>query len=198
MASIKYAHIVKNLPPMPDEDPGRRELLDRVKQEILSAQPDDQLSDDGVHALVKQMSANIAAILEHEKTAVAGKPYASELTRTYIQLRILKDIIKDWLSSTHLLFEAYEELMLSQLENEGLTTLKMSGGGGITTFAEPYASVEDSEAFRLWCLANGFEHDMHLHPMRRQSLVKEMLLNGEPEPPGIKTFAKTIIRVSKP
>lgn len=44
----------------------------------------------------------------------------------------------------------------------------------------------------------GLVNQLQLWPGTMASLVKEMLLSGEPEPPGVTTYSKTTVRVLKP
>lgn len=196
----KYAHVTKDLPRLPTVEPERRDLVAAVQAEILASpkEGNGNLTPLHVATIRHEMQQRIRALLQHEKTAIAGRPYASEFARVYTELRILHDDIKDWLSSTQLLLDAYQDLMLKQFEVEGISSLRMADGGSVSTYSEPFAQVKDREAFRRWCLEHGFQLDMHLHPSKIQSILKEMLLAGETEPPGIEVYAKAMVRLNKP
>jgi hypothetical protein len=194
----KYAHVTKDLPRLPTVEPERRDIVVAVQKEILDPTTDGHLTPLQAANIRYTLQKGIRELLQHEKTACAGKPYAAEFARVYTELRILKDDVTDWLSSIQLLLDAYQELMCNQFEAEGISSLRMADGGSVSTFSEPFAQVRDREAFRQWCLANGFQLEMHLHPSKAQAILKELLLAGETEPPGIEVFAKTMIRLNKP
>jgi hypothetical protein len=196
----KYAHVTRTLPKLPLVEPERRDIVEAVKAEILAppSENNGHLSQREVVNLQFEMQQRIRRLLQHLKVATEGRSQASEFARVYTELRVLKDDITTWLQSTQLLLDGYQDLMLAQFENEGLSSLRMLDGGSISTYSEPYAQVKDREKFRQWCLHNGFQLDMHLHSSKTQAILKELLLAGETEPDGIEVFAKTMVRLNKP
>lgn len=196
----KYAHVLASRPDLqrlPGVEPERRSIVDEVKLDILKPpQVDDPVSyplDDLLHEMDQQMKV----ICRMEVRSTGGRRYAAEFARVYAELRKIKDQIAHWESSVNLLLDAFTELMIDQFENEGIASLRMDDGGAVATHGEPYPQVYDRETFRLWCLGEGLARDMHLHPKKTESLVKEILLNGNPEPPGVKVWVKTMIRLTK-
>lgn len=190
----KYAHVVNTLPKFPGDDPERRELIERVKAEILAPPNEDDPSVD-IRPTIDNIERYIKIVMQAEKRAAAGKPYASEFARVYAELRMIRDRIGSWDSSVGLLIEAYQELMTEQLEVEGTTSLTLASGQTVSTFLEPYSQVFDKEVYRLWCIEEGLDRQMSLPWPTTNSLTKARLLAGEPEPPGVKLFVKTQVRL---
>lgn len=189
----KYAHVVNTLPKFPGDDPERRELIERVKAEILAPSNDDESID--VRLLVDNLEHYIKVIVQAEKRAAAGKPWAAEFARIYAELRMIRDRIGSWDSSVGLLLEAYQILLTEQMECEGIGGLTLANGQPISTYLEPYAQIIDKEAHRLWALSEGLEKQMCLPWATSNSLAKQHLLAGEPEPPGLKIYAKAKVRL---
>lgn len=123
---------------------------------------------------------------------------AGELAYEYRRLRAQKEEIERVVSDVTLEMEAYSQLMVEQFEVEGVFTVKLStDGSSISVQYEPHAVIEDKEAFRVWCLANGFEKEMVLPWMSANSFVKELLLAGETDPPGVTTHSRPKIVLRK-
>ena len=59
-----------------------------------------------------------------------------------------------------------------------------------------FLQVVDREAFRLWCDADpDLRRKMTLPWQTTNSLTKQLLLDGQPEPPGVTIWAKTTVRM---
>jgi len=122
---------------------------------------------------------------------------ASHLASVYADIRAEKDVVQSVMAEVQVRLDAIEELLIAQYEAEGTTFLRLEDGISVGVNVEPVATVEDPEAFRLWCLANGYERRMTLHPSTIQAVVKERLAEGEPEPPGITSYARPKITLRK-
>ena len=81
------------------------------------------------------------------------------------------------------------------MDTEEISSIKLDSGRSISTWMEPYPQVTDAEAFRLWCIENGLERSLRLWPSTTASLVKQRLMDGKPEPPGITIYAKSVVRL---
>src|SRR5688572_20066949 len=130
------------------------------------------------------------------KDAMAADPdfkrHASYLAAKYAALRDEKEEIQAALYDVNLRLEATTQLMADQFENEGIASLKTDSGRSISVYLEPHPQVVDKEAFRRWCDADpDLRLKMMLWPATTAKLVKDRLLEGEPEPPGVTTFAMT-------
>lgn len=160
----KYDEVLPNLPKLLAEAP-RQEKIDQEKAKVVVREP-------------------------------------SLMAESYIALRAAKDGLKAQLSSVELKIEAYEQLLTESQENQedgwgryGVkdNALRLPTGDTIRIQPEPYGKVVDKEAFRLWCIANGYERQLQLWPSTMNALVKERLLAGEPEPDGTEAFSYTKI-----
>lgn len=124
----------------------------------------------------------------------------------YVTLRAKEAELKAELSKIHLAMEALEQLLTESQEIQAAgwgdygvkeNALRLPTGETIRVQPEPYAYVKDKEAFRQWAIANGYERQMTLPWQTTNTLVKERLLQGEPEPDGCEAFCKTKIVLVK-
>lgn len=129
------------------------------------------------------------AIRAHENF----KPHASHLASLYVDAREQKAALEEEMYQVNLLLTALEQMTVEQYEVEGTNSIRLDSGASVSVQMEPYAQVQDREVFRQWCVAQGLENLMSIPWQTTNSLTKERLLNGEPEPPGVKAFAKAKI-----
>jgi hypothetical protein len=57
--------------------------------------------------------------------------------------------------------------------------------------------VEDKQAYRNWCVENGYEEALCLPWQTTNAITSERLVEGLPEPTGVKSFKQTIVVVRK-
>lgn len=221
----KYAAVLGRLPAL-GIDPSRREAV-TTAQEQIKAPWIEGAEDKTPRQIMQVLDSFIHELVVLKKHQTAGKPYAAEYARAYAECRAIRDRIAEWDTAFGLLVEAYQWLMIEQMTVEGVTSLTLANGQPIHTHEEPQAKVDDSEAFRRWCLAppdrcmrcdgtaDGVIHDelvgdptyhifepggglsnkLALAWGTTNALTKEMLLNGEAEPPGISVWKKTVVRL---
>ncbi|MCR4300852.1 MAG: hypothetical protein NUV51_04515 [Sulfuricaulis sp.] len=193
----KYSHVIDKLPRLGMVEPERRDLVEAVKAEIL-APPDDGENLPWVLDLdraLDMIETHVRELLRLVKRSTAGRPRAAEFARAYADCRDMAARIGEWESSLNLLTEAFQQLMVDQMEVEGVTSMKLVSGRPVSTYLEPYAQVTDKETFRLWCVAQGLERQMALPWGTANALTKARLLEGEPEPDGVTCYAKTKVRL---
>lgn len=159
----KYDAVLPGLKPLPPSDLSYQEKVERVKADV-------------------------------------GLRQADELAEAYIALRHEKKAVEKQLYDVNLRIEAHEQLLAESQERGGAgwgeygvkeNALRLSSGDTVRIQREPYGQVRDKEAFRLWCIANGYERQLQLWPTTMNAVCKERLMVGEPEPDGCETFAKT-------
>jgi hypothetical protein len=112
--------------------------------------------------------------------------HASSLAAEYTNVRREKDGIEKTLSDCQVRLDAVFQMMCEQFEVEGTKAITLENGDNVRIQPKIYASVVDAEVFRLWCLEQGLERQMTLHPQTAKSLINQRLFEGDPEPPGTK------------
>jgi hypothetical protein len=121
---------------------------------------------------------------------------SSALLQKYFEARNDRDRVQIALYDANLRLEAVQQLLIRQMEADNISSIRLAAGLGVSTWNEPLAQVRDPEAFRLWCLEQGLERKMTLHPSSIQSLVRKRLEAAEEEPPGIVIYSKPVIRLA--
>ncbi len=200
----KYAEVCKGLPSLPGVEPERKDVVEAVKTAIRTAQPTEFAGDEfdryvshdrELREALDVIDGQFKRIIAIQKSACAGRPWASEFGKGWADMRMIDNRLKGWQSSINLLTEAYLWLMVEQLEVEGMTSVELVDGRKTSTHLEPYAQIVDPEAFRLWCLERGHERAMVLPWGTVNSMVKDMLIAGEEPPPSLKVWAKTAVKL---
>ena len=128
---------------------------------------------------------------EKENIPVGTTPV--ELAKMYRQRRKAKDELDAKLSIAEVELTAVVQRIAVVFEAQDVTSIKLDDGSSVSLQPEPYAQIEDREAFRAWCQTNGFERAMILPWQTMNALTKERLLSGEAEPDGVKAFSRTKI-----
>jgi hypothetical protein len=119
-----------------------------------------------------------------------------QLCEHMVATRAQKDQLNSALEDLNTELEALNQLMLEELETEGLTSIKTEQG----TFYiqdEPYASVQSKTELIAWVKETGQEELLSLNYMTLSSLTKGRLEAGENPPRGVNVFLKSTIRTRK-
>lgn len=95
--------------------------------------------------------------------------------------RILYDINLELTAITQMLIDRYEI--------DGITSTRLDTGETVSIQYEPYAVVEDKEKVWQWCKDNGYEREMQLNWKTLNAITKERLLQGQPEPDGVRAHS---------
>jgi hypothetical protein len=134
------------------------------------------------------------------------------MAQEYVKRRKEKDVAEALVSLLNLEIEAISQMLVAsqELGEEGWgaygaadNALRLTTGDGIRLQPEIYPVVSDKAAFRDWCVGGPqlasmkLGAKMALPPKDMSDLVKDRLLNGQPEPDGIKVFVKTKIVYSE-
>lgn len=138
-----------------------------------------------------KINARKAEIIEGDPL---GTNRASLLAAKYVAVRKQKAEVNKLLRDVNLELEAYGQLISDAFEREGVTNMKLAAGVRVESHLEPYAQVTDRDAFRLWCIEQGLERSLQLPWGTTNSLVKERLVAGAPEPPGVSAFMKSKVK----
>lgn len=193
----KYAGVIGKLPKFPNVAPERADVIDALRNIILAppAEGEEILGADERDALINSLQRDFRRLLELEKRTTAGKPWAASFTRAYVEMRDIDNLLKAWDSAVSLLLETYQALMCDQMENEGIKSMKLPSGQPVSTWEEPYATVEDREEYRQWCIKNGLERSMMLPWPTTNAMAKERLILGQEPQDGVKIWSKTKVRL---
>lgn len=120
----------------------------------------------------------------------------SSLVHAYVQQRSEVDEMKRRLKQGNLFIEALAQMLVDQMDDEDVTSVKIPGAA-VRVQIEPYAQVRNKEAFRIWCIENGLETSLALPWSATNSITKERLLEGKPEPDGVEAFQKSKIVMTR-
>lgn len=132
----------------------------------------------------------VLALKEEIQDAPEFQRQAGVIARAYAVLRREAEAKAAELSEVKLRLAAVMLLMIEQFEVEGERGMTLSNGDKVRWQPEPHLIIADKERFRLWCLEQRLERDMVLPWGKANKLVKDMLVAGEPEPPGAECFAR--------
>lgn len=119
-----------------------------------------------------------------------GNLTASFLAGLYIDYRQQKEQKEEELKEVNELIAAVSELITVVYEEEDVTSVKTSIGKSVSVQSEPVGKVVDKQAFWKWCRENDLQEQMHLAYQTMNTLMKERLLKGEPEPEGVKAYVR--------
>lgn len=119
--------------------------------------------------------------------------HASSLAARYLKVRAEKEKLEAEMYDVNLELTAVEQLLIDQYEVEGTTKVTLETGESIAVQPEPYAQVQNKDEFRQWCLEQGLGNLMSIPWATTNMMTKQRLLEGQPEPPGVKAFIKSKI-----
>jgi hypothetical protein len=161
----KYDAALTDIPKAPAEDNAYQAKVETVKATLRHLKP------------TELMAAYIAARAEKERVE-------RELYNTTLSLVALTQLLDD---SQEAGAEGWGQYGVSD------ASLRLVNGDTLRIERKPSGVVQDKEAFRLWCLAHGYEAQMHLWPTRASAVVTERLVAGEELPDGTDVFSKAKI-----
>lgn len=144
--------------------------------------------DPGIGGHRERVNEAKTEITEREPTGLAAR---------YAGVRAEMKSAKDMVSVIQVQLDACSELLVDQFEAEGITSLKMKDGSSVRVDVKPINVTKDREGFRLWCIEEGLQKEMHLHPGTARTMMCNMLLAGEDIPPGLEAFMKDKIVFTK-
>jgi uncharacterized protein (DUF2164 family) len=158
--------------------------------------------EDVVHALPRWTPTNepsrqekLDAVAAALKASPEGDTVAT-LAGVYARYRRMREELEKQEAEVNLYLEVISEQMALKFEEQGVEALR-TGTFKVSVYLEPYASVEDRDTFRQWCLDEGLERSLQLPWQTLNSLTKARLLDGRPEPAGVTVYAKPKIRLEK-
>ena len=179
----KYEAVIGGLEPLPPENPSYQEKVNAYKAEISAA--------------VVHTPESLAQVYEKIRRGT-GNPIDKDFLETLIEL-LGDDGISDLKSECDKRMLAVEQMLATSHDGDepgwGMygandNAVRLPGGSSISIEKEPTGKVEDKEAFRKWCIADGLENSLQLWPSTMNAIVKKRCLDGLPEPDGIKIYSK--------
>lgn len=136
-----------------------------------------------------------------------GPQKPETLARAYAALCLEDEKVKAAQYDVNLRFAALEQMIAASQDAKedgwgkygaAENMIRLENGGSIRVQVEPYGQVRDKEAFRQWCIANGYERQLQLWPSTMNTLCKERLLEAQPLPEGCDAFQKTKVIYTAP
>lgn len=109
-----------------------------------------------------------------------------------------KEGLEELLYECNMQMTAIEQMLVDQYELEDTDSIRLDTGFTVAVQREPYAQVQGREEFRQWCIDEGLENLFMLPWMTTNKITKERLLDGQPEPPGVKAFTRSKIVLRNP
>lgn len=155
--------------------------------EVVKTLPKLPASDAGFQ---EKVVARKRELIENDPLKMRS---AAALASEYRRLRDAKDEVEKVESRLNLEIEAISQLLVEQYEADGTSSIALATGGSVSTQLEPYAQVTDRDVVREWAVKEGLERQLALPWQTANALVKDRLLKGEPEPPGMKAYVRTKI-----
>lgn len=123
---------------------------------------------------------------------------ADQITATYIQLRDRKKALeqkhKDELRPLNDAMDQLEIVALQHLQGNQMKSMATESGTAFITTRRSY-KIEDREAFRSWCEANGRTDFLEARPAK--TAIDEYIEAGNALPPGLGTSADVAVQFRK-
>ena len=136
--------------------------------------------------------------VDEVKTGIRAQQLSpSTIAQTVATLREKKAQWEAQLATVQLQLEAHHQMLIDIFDEAGLDSLKLKSGQSVRTQIEPYAAVKDKVVFKEWCHSNGYSDLMTLPWQTTNSITKDRLQEGEPEPDGVEVYARTKVVLSK-
>lgn len=191
----KYDKIIGKLPRMLDEEPKRQEKINAMKDAILQPLQVDEETFNHVECqqLLNEALGKLDLMMDLFTRMTNGKRHANELARAHAVLRRVGEDIDERESKLHLILDAVNQLIVEQYEVESTKSLTLENGDGVAVQHEPYTQTTDRDAVREWAIKTGLERSLTLPWQALNTHVKELMLLGEPAPPGTKVWARAKI-----
>lgn len=211
----KYDHLLPNLPKTHGTEAKYQDRVEAQKKELRKCQTCKDLSAE-LQASCIACNGNGRRKLTPELMGVL-----------FAQQRARKELVELTLSAVNCELEALTQMLIaSQEQNESGwgaygaadNALRLTSGDGLRTQPEIYPVVFDKNAFRDWLVgltvfenetdeyraarlasfaANPLTSKLTLPIKELNDMVKDRLLRGQPEPPGVKVYVRTKIVFSE-
>jgi len=135
--------------------------------------------------LLHAISAAFAQVNSLLIRAADGKQQAGVYARVWRWCRGVKRVFEEQEYQTNAIIEAYKQLLISQFENEDITSVRLSTGELVYATWEPRVKVTDRDKLREWVITMGLIRELQIPWQTLNSLSKERFLRGELEADGV-------------
>ncbi len=210
----KYDHILPHLPPIP---PGDAEYQMKVETEKERLRQCPECDGTGKRALTVRGLPDNATDYEPQHIAVTEddppcgfcdgtgrrRMDAQMIAALYIIARADVATVEAAAFRANLELEAVSQLLIANNDTKkdpawgafgaSPNSIKMTNGDNIRLQGAPFPLPSDKAKFREWCFANGYRDKMVLPDKELSDLSKACLLNGQPQPDGVKAYVRTTI-----
>lgn len=115
---------------------------------------------------------------------------STQLCERYAGVRKQIEDLEGQLSVLETLEAAITYLFVNRFEEDDVTSMKFSNGVTLGESVEPLPNVKDRAALTSWIKSTGQEDLLTLNYQTLRSVVKQMLIEGKPLPPGVEVFMK--------
>jgi hypothetical protein len=148
---------------------------------------DSSFFDDDAKKFQKRVDDAKTPIIDRRPGALAA---------AYKDARARKEIAKDALATINVSVAALEQLIWDALEDQGLQSVKIEGGGSFSVNPAIAVRVENRHVFEEWIDKNDLSGLRKIPSATIVSIVKERLLEKLDVPPGVivSTYSETSFR----
>jgi hypothetical protein len=129
-----------------------------------------------------------------KKELALGKKKTVELTGIFDVARQKKEALQEQISEVNTELEAVQQVLLAQLEEQDITSLKDTAGNTFFVKDDPYCSIEDRGLFNAWVKETGQEDLFSVNYQTVSAITKDALVNAKALPPGVRVFMKSSIQ----
>jgi hypothetical protein len=134
-----------------------------------------------------------------EKVDESKKAYigldSTELTREFARRRAMKKTLEGHISLENTELEAISQILINDLEGSEIQKIGLTTGETGYIQDEPYSSVEDKKKLMAWVKKKKLQDLLTLNWQTLNGMVKNLLVDGKPAPPGVKVSMKTSFRL---
>jgi len=191
----KYDHLLAGLPAAPlEDDPKRQARIDTLKVVCKHCGQPKHTAAESPDAHEFESWQDLDAV---------------KLVTDYAFIKFELDAKKEEAAELQIKLDALKQLLIAS-EDAGHdpawgaygandNALNLPDGSNFRVNRELTGKIVDPEAFRLWCIANGYEKKLRLHDGTKEQIVAERALAAEPMPDGIElnSWAKVTFTPAK-
>lgn len=189
-----YEKVLPTLDPLPVADLGRQEKIDKIKASLN----EEAQSSVSLAYLYRTLRQGLHPRPTLDEIVGTLQPLETEDERRLALIELFgKDGLKALLYDCEMRIAALEQLLAESEEQEQPgwgaygakpNALRLEDGTTIRVQEEPACKVENPDAFRMWCIANGYENSLRLWPSTTEAITRERLKRGEKEPDGVHAY----------